>query len=183
MSQPLKILNLCSGTGAWTRPYEEAGYEVICVTLPQGDVRTYEPPEDVHGIVASPPCAEFSLAKGRAPRDFREGLETVDACLRIIRTCQLRETRLAFWCLENPRGFLRQFLGKPALSCHYWWYGDCFDKPTDLWGYFEAPKRLYRDPPMLLQMITGWSNWNGKAGEGRAVTPPCFTRAFFEANP
>jgi len=178
-----RILNLCSGTGAWTRPYEEAGYEVICVTLPDRDVRTYEVPEDVHGIVASPPCTEFSLAKSTGSRDFREGLEIVDACLRIIRTCQVRETRLAFWCLENPRAFLRQFLGKPALSCHYWWYGDCFDKPTDLWGYFEAPKRVYRDPPMLLQMMTGCSNWDGKAGEGRAVTPPCFTRAFFEANP
>lgn len=179
----MRILNLCAGTGAWTRPYEEVGYEVVSVTLPELDVRTFEPPGDVHGIVASPPCTEFTLAKMGSPRDFRVGLETVDACLRIIRTCQLRETRLAFWCLENPRGFLRQFLGKPTLSVHYWWYGDVLDKPTDLWGYFEHPRRLYREPPMLLIPIMGYSNWDGKAGERRSITPPGFAEAFFRVNP
>ena len=179
----MRILNLCAGTGAWTRPYEEAGYEVVCVTLPEADVRTFEPPDGVHGIVASPPCTEFSLAKSTLPRDFQMGLETVDACLRIIRTCQLRETRLAFWCLENPRGFLRQFLGKPSLSMHYWWYGDLLDKPTDLWGYFEHPKRRYREPPMLLIPIKDWSNWDGRAAEQRSITPPCFAEAFWKANP
>jgi len=178
-----RVLDLCAGSGAWSQPYVDAGYDVIRVTLPDLDVRTYEPPEDVHGILAAPVCTEFSLAKTTAPRDFRAGLETVDACLRIVRTCQLRQERLAWWCLENPRAFLRQFLGKPALSCHYWWYGDCFDKPTDLWGYFELPRRIYREPPVLLQMMTGWSNWDGCAKEGRAITPPCFAKAFFEANP
>ena len=178
------ILDLCAGTGAWSKPYEDAGYDVIRVTLPDLDVRTYDPPEDVHGILAAPPCTEFSLAKGIALRDFRVGLEIVDACLRIVRTCQLRSERLAFWALENPRAFLRQFLGKPALSLHYWWYGDCFDKPTDLWGYFEPPKRMYRDPPILLQLMKRCaSNWDGKASERRATTPPCFADAFFEANP
>ena len=177
------VLDLCAGIGAWSQPYADAGYNVIRVTLPELDVRTYEPPENVHGILAAPPCTEFSLAKTRAPRDFRAGLEIVDACLRIVRTCQLRSERLAWWALENPRAFLRQFLGKPSLSVHYWWYGDPFDKPTDLWGYFEPPRKVYREPPMLLQLISGWSNWDGTASVQRAVTPPCFAQAFFEANP
>jgi hypothetical protein len=177
-----RILNLCSGTGAWTVPYAEAGYEVICVTLPESDVRTFQPPDGVHGIVASPPCVEFSIAKGGSPRDFRVGLETVDACLRVIRECQLRDERLAFWCLENPRGLLRQFLGKPTLTVHYWWYGDVFDKPTDLWGYFEHPKRLYSEPPVLLQSIKGFGNWGPKAAQRRGTTPPCFANAFFKVN-
>jgi len=37
------ILDLCGGTGSWSRPYREAGYEVHLVTLPD-DVRKYEPP-------------------------------------------------------------------------------------------------------------------------------------------
>jgi hypothetical protein len=176
------ILDLCAGTGSWSQPYVDAGYHVIRVTLPNLDVRTYEPPENVHGILAAPPCAEFSLAKTRAPRDFAAGLEIVDACLRIIRKCTF-ERSLKWWALENPRAFLRQFLGKPALSLHYWWYGDCFDKPTDLWGYFEFPKRIYREPPFLLRMMTGWSNWDGSASVLRATTPSCFAKAFFEANP
>ena len=40
------ILDLCGGTGAWSRPYKEAGYNVRLVTLPDNDVRTYEPPEE-----------------------------------------------------------------------------------------------------------------------------------------
>ena len=32
------ILDLCGGTGAWSRPYKEAGYEVINVTLSDYDV-------------------------------------------------------------------------------------------------------------------------------------------------
>jgi hypothetical protein len=176
------ILDLCAGTGAWSKPYADAGYNVVRVTLPDRDVRTFEPPADVHGILAAPPCTDFSLAKTTAPRDFAAGLEIVDACLRIIRRCQM-DRSLRWWCLENPRAFLRQFLGKPALSVHYWWYGDSFDKPTDLWGYFEFPRRIYREPPALLQLMTGWSNWDGSATVRKAITPPCFAQAFYEANP
>ena len=44
------ILDLCGGTGAWSHPYKKAGYDVRLVTLPEFDVRTYEPPENVYGI-------------------------------------------------------------------------------------------------------------------------------------
>ena len=44
------ILDLCGGTGAWSRPYKEAGYDVRNITLPDYDVRIYNPPENVYGI-------------------------------------------------------------------------------------------------------------------------------------
>lgn len=28
------ILDLCGGTGSWSRPYKEAGYDVRLITLP-----------------------------------------------------------------------------------------------------------------------------------------------------
>lgn len=34
------ILDLCGGTGSWARPWKEAGYEVITITLPDYDVRS-----------------------------------------------------------------------------------------------------------------------------------------------
>ena len=37
------ILDLCGGTGAWSRPYREAGYDVRVITLPEYDVLTYAP--------------------------------------------------------------------------------------------------------------------------------------------
>ena len=49
------ILDLAGGTGAWSKPYEKAGYDVRLVTLPGQDVRTYIPPENVYGILAAPP--------------------------------------------------------------------------------------------------------------------------------
>ena len=59
------ILDLCGGTGAWSKLYKEAGYDVRNITLPDYDVRTYKPPENVYGILAAPPCVEFSLAAGK----------------------------------------------------------------------------------------------------------------------
>src|SRR3990167_11157042 len=71
------ILSLCGGTGAWEEPYRQYPdeYDVRLITLPDNDVRTYIPPDNVYGILAAPPCTMFSLARTRAkkPRDFKEG--------------------------------------------------------------------------------------------------------------
>lgn len=40
------ILDLCGGTGAWSAPYKQAGYDVRVVTLPDHDVTTYDPPPE-----------------------------------------------------------------------------------------------------------------------------------------
>lgn len=60
------ILDLCGGTGSWSKPYFEAGYNVINITLPEHDVRDYIPPDNIYGILAAPPCTMFSLARTRA---------------------------------------------------------------------------------------------------------------------
>lgn len=96
------ILDLCGGTGSWSKPYQEAGYDVRIITLPEYDVRTYIPPENVYGILAAPPCTEFSLLNCKAEprkRDEVAGMEIVNACMRIINQCNPH-----FWALENPRG-------------------------------------------------------------------------------
>jgi hypothetical protein len=38
------ILDLCGGTGSWSKPYRDAGYDVRLITLPEYDVFAYEPP-------------------------------------------------------------------------------------------------------------------------------------------
>ena len=192
------ILSLCSGTGAWEKPYVEAGYNVISITLPEYDVRTYRPPENVYGILAAPPCTMFSLARTRAktPRDFQEGMEIVKACLEIIWKC--RETPkykkdgcLQFWALENPVGFLRQFLGYPHFTFDPCDFGATYTKKTDLWGFFNIPKRLpvelsedekqrckvnNRKLPSISD-ITG-----SKQAARRSITPEGFAKAFYAAN-
>jgi len=173
------ILDLCGGTGAWSRPYAEAGYDVRNITLPDYDVRTYIPPDNVYGILAAPPCNEFSIAKGSQLRDLDKAMKIVKACLEIIWQCH----PLFFWCLENPRGLLRQFLGKPPLTIQLWQFGDGMDKPTDLWGYFDFPKKKFSQPVGLLKKIRDMPGGTDEKRQlMRAKTTPGFAKAFFKAN-
>jgi hypothetical protein len=133
------ILDLCGGTGAWSRPYAEAGYDVRVVTLPVQDVRDYEPPADVYGILAAPPCTEFAVSGARwwaqkDPGRLAEALEIVAACLRIV-----ERSRPWFWALENPVGRLRRFIGPPAYSFQPYEYGDPWLKRTLIWGTANRP--------------------------------------------
>jgi len=180
MNEDRIILDLCGGTGAWSKPYAGAGYDVELVTLPNHDVRSYQPPDNVYGILAAPPCTEFSKAKGNKPRDYAAALEIVWACLRIIWTCRA-EGRLKWWALENPVGQLRQFIGVPRITIEYWQFGADICKPTDLWGYFNAPRPTVKSKPAC-RPIRSWSNWHGQAAEERAITPAGFADAFFKAN-
>ena len=142
------ILDLCGGSGSWSRPYRLAGYDVRLITLPDYDVRTYMPPDHVYGILAAPPCTEFSLAKNGShrERDLSAGMQCVEACLRIIWQCQKAE-KLQFWAMENPVGLLRRFLGRPPYTFYQWWFGDMGIKRTDLWGYFNLPKQKVFERP------------------------------------
>lgn len=204
--KPKIILDLCGGTGSWSRFYKAAGYDVRLVTLPDQDVLTYDPPENVYGILAAPPCTEFSILNCKAePRERKpeEGLEVVDACLRIIERCEPR-----FWALENPVGYLRDFFPNvPLLTFQPWQYGDPWTKRTDIWGSFTVPPKKYlkwEDVPDKLDLYTrpgrgkpnfaylhksSWSKIPQLSfhkpetdAEFRAMTPPGFAKAFFESN-
>jgi len=123
------------------------------------------------------------MCRGRPSDDqFREGLSVVDACLRLVSLCSP-----AWWALENPQGYLKAWLGEPALKFHPWEYGDPWTKRTWLWGQFQDPKRSPVTPEgPWINSRTGHPK--GKPGKAkgfiqRAQTPPGFAQAFFEANP
>lgn len=212
------ILDLCGGTGSWSKPYKDAGYQVINLTLPQYDIREVEftpdgslilfPAKDpmenlnvktseIYGILATPPCTEFSKAKGNLPRDFTGAMKIVKACLNIIWFARAKGN-LKFWALENPEGFLRQFLGKPPFDFYQWEYGGNYSKHTDLWGYFNKPKPIIKAKPDHITAGMGHKShsaaWaNPKAPEEykhlklnrvaiRAITPFGFAEAFYKAN-
>lgn len=192
---PKIILDLCGGTGAWSRPYADAaGYDVRIITHPKNDVHGYFPPDNVYGILAAPPCTHFSFARQNAktPRNFRKGLYVVDECLRIIRECAL-PGGLKFWALENPRGYLRRFLGKPPFEFNPCDFGDSWTKRTDLWGVFNLP---HKNPVAPVHRNLNWEHrylpsppedYCKKIGGDRrktrrAMTPAGFAQAFFKAN-
>ena len=187
------ILDLCGGTGSWSRPYREAGYDVRNITLPGYDVRTYVPPDNVYGILAAPPCTMFSLARNtfKEPTDFKQGMEVVIACLNIIWQCQYkilpntkRQVCLKFWALENPVGLLRRFLGRPNFTFQPYEYGNFWTKSTDLWGYFNYPKKIYKREDVKLLIEKTWEKKFGgtRKADKRAITPAGFAQAFYKAN-
>jgi hypothetical protein len=152
------ILDLCGGTGAWSKPYKDAGYDVRIVTLPDFDVTDWRNSwlselvfeGKVYGILSAPPCTQFSFCRTNAkePRCLMDGIHIVEACLDIIWQCQFaikKDTQkfspLKFWALENPnRGMLKWFLGKPAFVFQPYEFGDDYKKETALWGMFNEPK-------------------------------------------
>ena len=187
--KPKIILHLCcSKLASDSQFYSEFGYDVRKVGLDWGlDVRTYKPPENVYGIIANPPCTMFSLARttAKTPRNLKEGMILVERCLKIIWECRFNG-KLKFWLLENPRAILRQFLGLPIFMFEHWEYEDKAIKPTDIWGYFNIPKKHIFFKPLGLNKkypcgsvtAIGWSSSPAR----KAVACKGFARAFFEAN-
>lgn len=133
------ILDLCRGTGAWSKPYRDAGYDVRVLDIKEGcDVRLLQFSKNVYGILAEPPCTVFSLAGNRWPRtrfELRDALSIVDACLRIIAACKPK-----FWALENPVEKLAHYLGQPRLIFNPCDFSEPYTKKTALWGEFNFPK-------------------------------------------
>ena len=147
------ILQLCADTGSDTKPWKDAGYEVILVGKDIG-VENYHPPKGVFGIIANPVCLEFSTARsnGKA-RNPDEGMFLVKECQRII-----EEANPTFWVIENPtKGVLKNYLGEPQYSYEPWWYGSPWTKKTSLWGKFKIPERKFthwEDVPKIEGLYT-----------------------------
>ncbi len=139
------ILHLCADTGSDSRPYKEAGYNVILVGSEIG-VENYTPDRPIHGIFANPVCTEFSTARssGKA-RDPAKGMYLVNECRRIIQEAE-NIAPLKFWVFENPaKGVLADYMGTPSYQYEPWWYGSPWTKRTALWGKFNIPNRVYQD--------------------------------------
>lgn len=180
------ILSLFDYSGNWSRPYRDAGYQVIQFDLKCGhDVRLLRVddfPDTVHGVLSAPPCTHFAGSGARwwsakGEKALLEGLALIDAVYRIVAV-----TRPVWWVLENPIGRLNHYIGKPAMYFNPCDYGDPYTKKTALWGQFNTalPKtpvlptegsKMHRLPP------------GEKRQELRSITPPGFAKAFFEANP
>lgn len=190
MSKKKIILDLCGGTGSWSKPYKDAGYDVRVITLPVHDIFTYTPPKQVYGVLAAPPCTMFSMARttAKTPRDLDGAMEVVKRCLEII-----WEVKPHFWAMENPKGLLRKFMGRPAFEFDASEFGENYNKHTDLWGYFKAPKKTKeyirhqstdkntRNLPSIPKDYIIDPNMSRLAIK-RSITPQIFAQVFYKAN-
>lgn len=100
MNKDKIILDLCGGTGSWSKPYKDAGYLVFTITLPEYDILLTEfvgttirfigkdkqcltvRKSEVYGILAAPPCTKFSRAawqiRSILPKRFLRRINKVD---------------------------------------------------------------------------------------------------------
>jgi len=192
------ILDLCGGTGSWSAPYDDMGYEVYVVDVdpilrPQfflsvgqflshlkgGTV--FLPP--LAGILAAPPCTVFSRASSRFWKHYddtgqtKEAVQVAKDCLEIIELLRPR-----WWALENPPGRLAEFLGPPAWSFQPWEYGDNYTKQTHIWGTARRPEASCEQPGILDRRHSRLGGSGRKVKTLRSMTPPGFARAFANRN-
>lgn len=190
------ILSLCDFTGEWSRPYREAGYNVIQVDLKHGqDVRLLKYPGRIHGALIAAPCTHMAVsgarwweAKGEAA--ILESLAISDACLRFALLC-----KPTWWVLENPVGRLPDYYGPATFTfnpCDYALLADnpgeeAYTKKTCLWGEFTAPTPLILGQDYSVKPVLGSKMHLIPPGPERqalrSVTPSGFAKAFWRANP
>lgn len=189
------ILHLCADMGSDSEPYKQAGYNVIRIGSEIG-IQNFRPPKNIYGIIANPPCPDFSFAKTTGePRNMWRGMFLVKECLRVIWECQYeletkhaKTTPLKFWMLENPNGLLKRFLGKPAFQYDPYEFGDDYKKRTNIWGWFNEPKKspIKCTKPKFDRLKTkeihGERYGELTRTERRSICSPGFAQAFFKAN-
>lgn len=204
------ILDLCGGTGGWSRPYAEdrKRYEVIIVDpVAEGEdavqmtvqeflhelLRRPRVPR-VHGVLAAPPCTDFSSSGAWTwPAKDADGRTALS--VDIVSTCLAIQAhvRPAWWALENPVGRLPRIIGPYVWAFHPWEFGgylsppgDAYTKRTCLWGSHAIPERKPVEPVRAcaqgswLQKLGGSSERTKRL---RSATPEGFARAFKLANP
>ena len=203
------ILDLCGGTGSWSRPYREAGYRVVIVDpLAEGGddwLGTVENfytallsgsldyiADDVRGILMAPPCTEFAGSGARwwAEKEVNEPRKLVNAIATVLACMNVRDDIAPqWWAMENPVGRMRRIVKERArvdiglftMTFNPCDYGDPWTKRTCLWGNFTIPKETPVKPTEGSKMHL--MSPGPERWRLRSATPPGFARAFFEANP
>lgn len=92
-------------------------------------------------------------------------------------------------------GYLRQFLGKPPFHFDPWEFGDPWTKGTDLWGYYNFPRKKFTDIDQVMteeqkakcstnsRKLPSITDITGSKQQAkRAMTPQGFAQAFYKAN-
>ena len=132
----LNIFSGCTEYGSEVRAFKDRGHNVTTLGMEgnvdiQMDIRDFSTTDHYDFMTFHPPCIEFSKANWRLGKckDRTPDMSIVEACFRIV-----QEANPTFWMIENPRGCLRHFIGRPQYCIRYGDYGHYCQKPTDLWG-------------------------------------------------
>lgn len=195
------VLSLFDLTGSWSKPWEEAGYQVYRFDIQEdaevGDVNNFSTEFfndwfgsfeglDVYAVLAATPCTDFASSGARhfAAKDA-DGRTVASVKLVHQTLATIEYFKPAVWAIENPVGRIEKLGGLPPwrLSFDPNHLGDPYTKKTLLWGRFNA------DLPIAPVEPTEGSKMHQKYGgkslatkNARSVTPEGFAYGFFAAN-
>jgi hypothetical protein len=189
------VLSLFDLSGEWSKPWKEAGYNVITMDIQTGqDVHDFSVEyftenydiSDVYAILAATPCTDFASSGSRhfAAKDADGRTEaSKQLVFQTMRTIEY--FRPAVWCLENPVGRIEDLTGLPKarMSFDPNHFGEPYTKKTMLWGNFNADLPTAHVEPTEGSKM--WAKYGGKSQatkNARSVTPEGFAYAFFMAN-
>lgn len=200
------VLSLFDHSGTWSKPWEDAGYQVITVDIKDTDedrchiavdMTSQEWFDEVRDwlidcgiqvdvILAACPCTHFASSGARhfAAKDA-DG--RTDAMVQLVydTLAVIEFAQPLCWAIENPVGRIASLipeLGKP------WYFQPCdfghpYTKKTGLWGAFNRDLPTTPVEPTegsMMHSQYGGSSERTKAA--RSVTPTGFADAFFTAN-
>jgi len=184
------ILSLFDYSGIWSQPYRNAGYKITQIDIKLGsNILDYNYTlNNVYGILAAPPCTDFSLAGSRYFKEKDADGRTAKSLELVYKTLEIIEYyQPHFWVVENPMsriGKLVPQLGSIKYKFHPYHHGDPYQKTTWLWGKFNIPERNEVEPTegRIIYKVGGKDGIK-KRQEFRSNTPKGFAQDFFEANP
>lgn len=195
------VLSLFDHTGNWSRPWEEAGYNVLRFDIQDnpvtGDVNAFGvgffadyfgdfDGLEVYAILAACPCTEFATSGARhfAAKDADgRTAAAVELVRQTLRTVEYY--RPSVWAIENPVGRIEKLGGLPQwrLSFDPNHLGDPYTKKTLIWGRFNANLPIAPvDPVEGSKMHTKFGGKSLATKNGRSETPEGFAYGFFLAN-
>lgn len=195
------VLSLFDHTGNWSRPWEEAGYNVLRFDIQDdpetGDVNAFNvgfftdyfgdfDGLEVYAILAACPCTEFATSGARhfAAKDADgRTAAAVELVRQTLRTVEYY--RPSIWAIENPVGRIEKLGGLPPwrLAFDPNHLGDPYTKKTLLWGRFNANLPVAPvDPVEGSKMHTKFGGKSLATKNGRSETPDGFSYGFFLAN-
>lgn len=195
------VLSLFDLSGEWSKPWEEAGYQVFRFDIQAdpdaGDINKFSSEffndwfgafdgMDIYAILAACPCTDFAVSGARHFAAKDEDGRTVSSVRLVAQTLATIEYfKPAIWALENPVGRIEELTGLPQwrLSFDPNHVGDTYTKKTLIWGRFNADLPIAPVEPVdgsKMHRLYGGKSMATK--NARSVTPEGFAYAFFQAN-
>lgn len=185
------VLSLFDLTGNMVKPWEEAGYETLCIDQQRDgtDILRWLPPRVEYKIVfAFPPCTDQAVSGARWFKD--KGLAGLASAIELVeRARDICEWSDAPWMIENPVSVMSSYWRKPdaVFNPHEFtgyepsdnytkrtciWHGNGFVMPEPLVDSTLGPPddRIHKAPP------------SEERANFRSATPMGFAKAVYEAN-